>query len=591
MAGAGGHLCAGLFAPAGNGMTTSPSSGLRPRRAGRALLLGGLAMASAPASAAWASTAGVQSTGVPSGSPTGSLVVDPQQGATPRPLTVPPSLPAQPLSTPSLPTPSSPAAPLLSGPVPRSAPPAVQVPSSLRPSAAQPGGLQSLPRRGVEGGLPVPAADPLRIDPATDPVLRLARGSTEPAAFRAAIAEAVRRNPALGEAVAQVDEADAARDEARARALPTVDASVSTFRVLTRAFSNDPGNVLERSRPRRRTDGLLRVQQPLVDFGASRNRIRAGDARLEAARAGVDDSGTRVALAAVSAWYQVYGLRALVRLAGAFAASQRDLRTALQDRVRQGAAAPADIAQVDGYIASADAQVADFRRQQVTAEAQYEAVIGAVPSADLGRAPPPSLDGIARGTLDDDTERLPAVRAARSGAEAARLDARAVRADQLPQLTAGIDAGRYGIIETDRDYDIRGNLTLSMRLGGGAAQRARQAVARAEGADARLRRTRIDALRDAEIALADVAALEEAEAAIRANYLAGRQSRDVLAERFRVSRGTLFDLLGAESNYFGVAARYLQTVIELDSARYALLARTGRLLPALGLDAATLEPR
>ncbi|MEJ8629606.1 TolC family protein [Sphingomonas sp. I4] len=116
-------------------------------------------------------------------------------------------------------------------------------------------------------------------------------------------------------------------------------------------------------------------------------------------------------------------------------------------------------------------------------------------------------------------------------------------------------------------------------------------MARASGADARLRRTRIDAQRDAEIALADVTALEAARTAIESNYIASRRSRDVLAERFRVARGTLFDLLSAENNYFGVAARYIQTVIELDSARYALLARTGRLLPALGLDPVTLDPR
>ena len=35
--------------------------------------------------------------------------------------------------------------------------------------------------------------------------------------------------------------------------------------------------------------------------------------------------------------------------------------------------------------------------------------------------------------------------------------------------------------------------------------------------------------------------------------------------------------------YFGVAARYIQTTIERDTARYILLARIGQLLPALGI--------
>jgi len=542
-------------------------------RAKRAALLGGLAIVAVPAAAQV---------------PPGSLQVDPQQGATPRPLPPSPTLPSStaPVSPVPPPTTPSPQGPLLS--VPATTGPARPVDTPA--IAPQP---LPLPQRRAEGGLPAPGGDPLHIDPASDPVLRLARRSTDAAPFQAAIGEAVRRNPAIDEATAQVDEADAVRDEAVARRLPTADISISSFKVLSREFSNDPGNVLERSRPRNRTDDILRVQQPVFDWGSGLNRVRAGRARLEAARAGVEDAGTQIALRAVSTWYQVYGYRVLVRLAEAFTANQRDLRTALQDRVRQGAAAPADVAQVDSYIASAEAQVADFRRQLTSAQAQYQAVIGSPAPADLGRAPVPALDGIAPASLSGDVDRLPNVRAAQQGASAARFDARALRADRLPQLSTAIDAGRYGLFENGpgRDYDIRGSVTLSMRLGGGGAERARQGVARASGAEARLRRTRIDAQRDAEIALADVGALEAARTAIESNYLASRRSRDVLAERFRVARGTLFDLLSAENNYFGVAARLIQTVIELDSARYALLARTGRLLPALGIDPQTLDPR
>jgi len=558
-------------------MTLSAARRRRIQRAGRTIfaggIVGGLAITAPPAIHAQVMT-----------TPPSSLVVDPQQGATPRPLPVSPTLPAEAMPTSPLPAPTSPPqqGPLL--PIPTT-----NIPVRSTGMTAAPVTLRPLPRRSIQGGLPAPSGDPLHIDPAADPVLRLARSSTDPTLFRRAIADAVRHNPALEEATAQVDEADAVRAEARARRLPTADISLSSFKILSRAFSNDPGNVLERSRPDGRTDGLIRVQQPVLDWGSSLSRIRAGEARLEVARAGVEDTGTQVALKAIAAWYQVYGYRVLVRLADAFTANQRDLRGALEDRVMQGAAAPADIAQVASYIASADAQTADFHRLLTNAEAQYAAVIGSPARGDLGRAPVPALSGIAKSALSDDIDRLPTVRAAQLGADAARLDARALRSDRLPQLAAGLDAGRYGIIETARDYDIRGSVTLSMRLGGGAAERGLQAAARANGADARLRRTRIDAQRDAEIALSDVDALEAARKAIESNYIASRQSRDVLAERFRVSRGTLFDLLGAESNYFGVAARYLQTVIELDSARYALLARTGRLLPELGIDPVTLS--
>jgi adhesin transport system outer membrane protein len=491
------------------------------------------------------------------------LAQDPQQGATPRVVPLPP--PPAPLATevPVITRPSVPVVP-------------------IAPSLAMPMGspLVSAPPMPM-GALPVPSGDLDAIDPATDPVLRLTRTEGAMAAFRDAIADAVRRNPGLEEASAVVDEADAVKAEARSRQYPIADVSFSTFNVLAREFSGDPRNVLERSRPRGRTDGTVRVQAPVFDFGAVRNRIAAADARLRSAEAGVEDAAAQLALRSIGAWYAVFAYRALTGLAEAFAGNQRGLRGRLEERVTQGYAATGDLAQVDSYIASSDAQIADFRRARANAEAQYRAVMGTAPPADLARAPAPSRTTLVQAGPGLDA--LPVVRAADAGAAAAKRDARAAVAEILPAVSVGVDAGRYGVFETPGDYDVRGNVTLSMRFGGGAVQRADQAKARAAGADARARRTRIDAERDALVARSDVDALEEARAAIEQNYLASRRSRDVLAERFRVSRGTLFDVLTAETNYFNVAARYIQTVAELDTARYVLLARTARLLPTLGI--------
>jgi adhesin transport system outer membrane protein len=75
-------------------------------------------------------------------------------------------------------------------------------------------------------------------------------------------------------------------------------------------------------------------------------------------------------------------------------------------------------------------------------------------------------------------------------------------------------------------------------------------------------------------------------------YFAGRQSRDVILERFRYSRGSLFEVISAEDTFFSAANSYLRTVNEYDIAHYLLLARTGRLLSSLDIDPGTLaEPR
>jgi outer membrane protein, adhesin transport system len=514
-----------------------------------------------------------------------SLIQNPQQGASPIPLDV-----TAPRGLSPSPVPVAPVTePAVSGGDP--------IRSVIRPvlftgqavPISDPGRTPLLP--GGPGGLPAPTADPLAIDPASDPILQLARATTTEEAFHAAIGEAVKRNPALGESVANREEAEATRNEARSREYPVIDLSLSHFEVVSRAFSNDPGNILERQRPRERTDGIFRLQQPIFTFGATAKRIEAGNYRLQAASAGIEDTSSQIALRAISAWYGVYGYRALVRLGEAAVRDQIDLRDRLLGRVQQGMAARGDLAQMDSYIAAARTQLADFRRSLASVETQYTQLIGMPPPPVLARAPVPTVIIARDDDLAAEVERLPSVRAARLAARASAEEASAIRRETLPSLGGSIDAGRYGVIETAKDYDIRATATVSLRLLGGAAQRVDQATARAHGADARYERTLQEAERDARIAWSDVKALEDSKAAVEANYIASRTSRDVLVERFRISRGTLFDVLSAESNYFGVAARYVQTITDLDTARYALLARTGRLLDQLGIEIKTLDPR
>ncbi|HVJ00186.1 MAG TPA: TolC family protein [Sphingomonas sp.] len=427
----------------------------------------------------------------------------------------------------------------------------------------------------------------MAIDPAEDPILRLAQSSIAPDAFRVAIAGAVARNPDLSSALAQRDQARAARAEARWGALPVADISITNFQTLSRAFSNDPGNVIERSRPRHRTDVQLNVQQPIWDFGATEQRIKAAHARLDAATQNIDDSASQVAIEAISAWYDVFGYGALVELGEGFVDAQVGLRKQLDERVAQGASAPGDVAQVESYIASANSRLADYRRSLANARARFEQLTGHPAPAALGRAPILDAPELTLDAARMRATKIPSVLVQKQLAEAARFDSKAARADILPKITGGINAGRYGLIETERDYDVRANVALTMRFGGAGPQRVSQAAARARVAEAQYDGTREKAVRDAAIAWSDVEALKQEVAALRNNYIASRRSRDVLAERFRVSRGTLFDLLQSENNYFQVAGQYIVAVTQLDTARYVLLARTGELLDTLDIAAAS----
>lgn len=436
--------------------------------------------------------------------------------------------------------------------------------------------------------LPSPTGRPLEIDFADDPVLALQRQQAPLDSFRTIVALAVARNPALGEAVAGVDEAEAGIEEAEAIMLPNGEVSLTRYQVLTRDFSNDPENIIERSRPSERTDALASLQQILYDFGAGHDRIRGAGARLRAASAEIDASADRVALSAIAAWYDLFGYRALVALSAAYVDSLEDMRGEVQARIREGVSAETDIALADAYIARAQSRLAQFRRQLAGAEARFRAVTGVAPPASLERAPVPVRDISTRDEAILAAATNANVRSADAQAEAARHQANAARADRLPQLSASVDAGRYGVFENDRDYDVRARATIRYRLFGGTDAQGEQASARARGASARADRIRDEAERDAAVAWSDVRALEQQLTALRSTYIASRRARDAIAERFRAARGSLFDVVESEDSYFASATAFIQGLTELDAQRYVLLSRTGQLLDALSISPTSL---
>jgi adhesin transport system outer membrane protein len=468
--------------------------------------------------------------------------------------------------------------------------PSILPPSASRPAAApaSPSPVIIAPLRGprTPAILPPPSSDPLSIDPGKDPILQLARSQASPEAFRSVVATAVERHPATQEARATSAEAEAVVDEAVERRLPSVDLSVSSYRVISRDFSNDPQNILERSRPSNRTDATLNVSQTVYDFGAGAQRVLAAGARLRAAAAEAEASADRIALNTVASWYDVFAYRALVALSESFVANQQELREAVEERVSQGVSAPGDVARVESYLASAQTRLAGFRRLLANAEARFSELTGRSPPDYLERAPVPQAPALTRDAAALAAMSSPAARSAQAMADSARREARATKSDRLPHITAGVDAGRYGVFENDRDYDVRGRVTLRQRLFGGTEARLAQAEARARSADARASRIRDEAARDAAIAWSDVKALEEQLKALEASYIASRRSRDVLIERFINSRGNLFDVVAAEDAYFETATAFIRTLAELDAARYVLLSRTGNLLETLSIDPA-----
>lgn len=435
-----------------------------------------------------------------------------------------------------------------------------------------------------------PNPNPFSAPATNDPVLALIDQTSSGAFFRSEVAAAVRNNALIEEGRAGEHEAEAARVQARSALFPSVDLSVDANRSLARNFSDDPDNVIERARPRGRTDAIASVRQRLLDFGTASNRIGAGTARVEAARSTTQGYGQDVAIRTITAWYSILAQRWMEQAAIEYIARQQRFRTALERRIARGYSARGDLPRLDSSIASVEMRLAGFRRDRGSAEAQYRSLTGHDVPAEIARGPLPYID------IRDETDALealvlrsPAVLRADAEARAARQDARAARAERLPTIAAGLEASRYGLFENPDDYDIRGRIIVRAQLGAGINARADQATARADAAEAYAARVRQEALRDAQMALADLKGVEAQLVAAQASYRANRDARDVVATRFEALDGTLYDLIYSEDSYFLALTSLVETLAERDLSRFALLAKNGQLLAELGISIAPAD--
>ncbi|MGE0410067.1 MAG: TolC family protein, partial [Amphiplicatus sp.] len=173
----------------------------------------------------------------------------------------------------------------------------------------------------------------------------------------------------------------------------------------------------------------------------------------------------------------------------------------------------------------------------------------------------------------------PEIAAAAAQADRATADYRAARASRLPEIRANVSGVKYGVADGD-DYDIRGTINMNYDLYAGGARGA--AIARA-GEAARQQQleeqqVRQEIERDAAIAFERRAASSDRLDALAEAVIAHYQARDLIAERFRVARGDLIDLLQAENDYFESAVAYIAGLADRDMATYELMEHTGDLL-------------
>ncbi|MBB5519545.1 TolC family protein [Amphiplicatus metriothermophilus] len=398
--------------------------------------------------------------------------------------------------------------------------------------------------------------------------------------FATAVRRAVGRHPAFHLELSRRDEARSQLRAERAALYPRLSASVTGDYVIAREFGAGTDNVVESLQPERRLNAGLSVSQLLFDGGATFQRIKGAKALARQHDESISARVNELALAVLSAHVDLAAHQAIVALGEAFISRHEALLADVKERERLGAGSRADVMQAAARLAAAKARVAQIRESLRFAEIRYEEYFRQKPGL-LTRA---SFDALAVDSREEAmrlaVERNPALAAAAANADRATAEYKAARAARLPEVRAVVNATKFDLIDGGDDYDVRAGVNLNYDIFAGGARGA--SIARA-GAAARQQkydqeRVRQEIERDAAMAYERRAAAEERLAALADAVTANHQARALIAERFRVARGQLIDLLQAENDYFESGVAYLIGLADYDMATYEMMEHTGDLL-------------
>lgn len=292
-------------------------------------------------------------------------------------------------------------------------------------------------------------------------------------------------------------------------------------------------------------------------FGATRAKVNASDAEVEAAAFGVEDVRTSIAAEVARDYLVVREVQARLALTRSTLATARRTQALAREQERAGLVTEADTARTDAQVLAVETALPQLELLELQARQRLAVLAGREPSALAAtlapvRPIPAAHTPVAAGMPAELLLRRPDLRMAeRQLAAATHFEAGAVR-DLYPKLSlsgaGGVQADTVGSLFdwSSRFFRLTANLTAPIIDGGRRRGEVELQRGRVDEAVARYRRTVLGAFREVEEGLAalgrNVRRSELAERTVERR----RKARAVLDEQYRAGLVGLLDVLTAE---------------------------------------------
>lgn len=333
------------------------------------------------------------------------------------------------------------------------------------------------------------------------------------------------------------------------------------------------------------------LSQRIYDGGEGFSQIRLDERRAASLDYRVFDNAESLALDAVIANMEVFRQRELLFLAEENAKAHRDILSSLQEREEAGAGSVADVKQTQARLSMAQASIEKTRTALQAALNEYQRLTGVLPGKiDMASYPqnliPASLDEMTAQAVGNN----PKINAAGEDVNAETERVNIAKANYHPYVYAELSSSYSDGVEDQENWErtdaamVRFNWNL---FNGGSdvaahkATKARKRQAQADKYDLTLAVENETKTTWAQYK-SSLNEVKEYTEAVQYN----RDTKEIYLEQFGVAQRSLLDVLDSENEVFQSSSQLVTSSVNEQIAAYKLLALSGNLITALGVDPA-----
>ncbi|MDH0446982.1 TolC family outer membrane protein [Shewanella sp. GD04112] len=277
--------------------------------------------------------------------------------------------------------------------------------------------------------------------------------------------------------------------------------------------------------------------------------------------------------------------------------SHKDIYEQIKQRTDSGLGSTADLSQITGRLARANANVISARNNLLDAKAQFIRVIAADP-VDLIQ-PVPDADLLPKDLnsgLADAQENHPILKSAANDIRAAENERSSVQASYYPQVSLELngnwnnDVGGEDGVSALASQNVGGynnDLVAMVRVrynlfaGGKDLAREKETAYKLGEAKEIRQRAQREVVEGVNLAWNAYEMLAPQKQYIRDHVMAAKDTQSAYAQQFNLGQRSLLDLLDTENELFEARKDYLQAEYDEIIAKYRVLNATGRLLDSL----------